>query len=139
MLVLAAAGCAKSTPAGSPTDTETSPPPPSDVASAEATWREAAIQNYTLDVTITGCMMCGEPLRYKLTVTSGKVTDQTVPSLMKDETAPTVDDLFHLIESYGPDDSKVKYNDVGVPVDIDVDAPEVSDDQAHYEVTFTRT
>ena len=36
----------------------------------------------------------------------------------------------------GPDGSTVTYNDVGVPIEMHLDAPDVANDQAHYTVTF---
>jgi hypothetical protein len=31
----------------------------------------------------------------------------------------------------------VTYNDVGVPIEVHLDAPNVADDEAHYAVKFT--
>ena len=49
----------------------------------------------------------------------------------------TVDDLFTLLDSYGVDATGVVFNDVGVPTQMHLDHPDMTDDQADYEVTFT--
>jgi hypothetical protein len=33
----------------------------------------------------------------------------------------------------------VTYNNVGVPIEMHVNAPDVADDEVHYRVTFTET
>lgn len=136
---LVISGCAKSTVAtGSSPGGSARATPPTDVASAEDAWRQAAISDYTLDVTVTGCMACAEPLKYSTTVVGGKVNDETIPAFNKPGSAPTVEDLFKWIENYGPDGSEVTYNDVGVPVEMHLDMPHVYDDQGDYRITFTQ-
>ncbi len=83
--------------------------------------------------------MCVDPLQYSVTVTDGTVTDETIPPFNKRGSAPTVDDLFKLIENYGPDGSEVNYNDAGVPIEMHLDMPQVSDDQGDYKITFAQT
>jgi hypothetical protein len=56
---------------------------------------------------------------------------------MKDRAAPTVDDLLATLGRYGPDASAVTFNDVGVPLTMRLDHPDMADDQASYQVTFT--
>lgn len=114
---------------------------PKDVATAEKVWRQAGIEDYTLDVAVDGCMACGgpEPLRYSVVVTNGEKTSETNPPGQKPGYAPTVEDLFRMIEVSGLNGSTVKYNDAGVPTEMSFDAPDVADDQAHYTITFTET
>ena len=132
-------GCTTSTTTGeSSPGGNTDASPPTDVAGAEDAWRQAAITDYTLDVTVTGCMLCGEPLRYSVTVVDGKVSDETEPAFNKPGSSPTVEELFTWIEHYGPDGSKVTYNDVGVPIEMHLDMPQVFDDQGDYQITFTQ-
>ena len=51
--------------------------------------------------------------------------------------APCVEDLFKWIEVAGPQGVKeIEYNDVGVPVEMRLDNPEMSDDQGDYRITF---
>jgi hypothetical protein len=114
---------------------------PRDLASAEQVWRQEGIENYTLDIAVDGCMVCGgpEPLRYSVVVANGEKTSETDPPGQKPGYAPTVEGLFRLIEGYGPDGTVATYNDVGVPIEMRLDMPDVEDDQAHYTVTFTET
>jgi hypothetical protein len=109
------------------------------VATDEEVWQGAGIQDYTLEVTITGCMICGEPLKYSVTVVDGKVTGQKLPPGSKGEPL-TVERLFKTIRWYerlGADvNGMVTYNEVGVPIEMKMDAPRVTDTQAHYRVTF---
>jgi hypothetical protein len=84
-------------------------------------------------------MACGgpEPFRTSTTVTNGKITDRTVPPGLKPRAAPVVEDLFKSIEFAGPDGvQEIKYNDVGVPTEMSLDNPSVSDDQSDYAITF---
>jgi hypothetical protein len=117
------------------------PKVPKDVATAERVWRQAGIENYTLDVAVDGCMACGgpEPLRYSVVVTNGEKTSETDPWGQKPGYAPTVEDLFRMIEVAGPNGSMVKYNATGVPTEMSFDLPDVADDQAHYAIRFTET
>jgi hypothetical protein len=117
------------------------PKVPNDVATAERVWRQAGIENYTLDVAVDGCMACGgpEPLRYSVVVTNGHKTSETEPPNMKPGYAPTVEDLFRMIEASGSNGSTVAYNDAGVPTEMHFDAPDLADDQAQYTITFTET
>ena len=119
----------------------TYPRVPKDVATAEKVWRQLGIENYTLDIAVDDCMACGgpEPLRYSAVVTNGEKTSETDPPGQKPGYAPTVEDLFRTLEVVGPDGATATYNDVGVPIEMHIDAPEVADDQAHYTVTFTET
>jgi hypothetical protein len=114
---------------------------PKDVATAERVWRQLGIENYTLDIAVDECMACGgpEPLSYSVVVTNGKKTTETDPPGERPGYAPTVEDLFRMIEVVGPDGSTATYNDVGVPIEMNIDAPDVADDQAQYRVTFTET
>jgi hypothetical protein len=114
---------------------------PKDVATAERVWRQAGIENYTLDVAVDGCMACGdpEPLRYSVVVRNGEKTSETDPPGEKPGYAPTVENLFRMIEASGPNGSTVTYNDAGVPTEMRFDVPDVADDQAHYTITFTET
>ncbi len=84
-------------------------------------------------------MACVVPLQYSATVVDGEVTDQTVPHGIKDD-APTVEGLFKTIrwyQSQGADvNEMVTYNEMGVPVKMDMNAPNVTDVQAHYSVNF---
>ena len=82
-------------------------------------------------------MACVTPLVLRTTVTNGQVTDVAVPPGMKDRAAPTVDDLLTTLARYGPDASAVTFNDVGVPLTMHLDHPDMTDDQASYQVTFT--
>lgn len=142
LLVLGlATGCVNSSRPGA----TSSPTAPADFASAEEAWQRAAIKDYTLDVTITGCMACADPLRYSVTVADGEVADRTVPQDLgvRHGQAPTVEDLFHTIRWYqrnGADvDRMVTYNQVGVPVEMDLNVPNMTDVQAHYSVIFAQT
>jgi hypothetical protein len=114
---------------------------PKDVATAERVWRQVGIDNYTLDIAIDECMACGGPgpLRYSAVVTNGEKTSETDPPGQKPGYAPTVEDLFRMIEASGSNGSTVTYNDAGVPTEMRFDVPDVADDQAHYTVTFTQT
>lgn len=48
-----------------------------------------------------------------------------------------VEDLFKWIEFAGPDGvQEIKYNYVGVPTEMSLDNPSVSDDQSDYAITF---
>jgi hypothetical protein len=76
------------------------------------------IENYTLDIAVDDCMACGEPLRYSVVVTNGEKTSETDPPGQKTEYAPTVEDLFRMIEASGPIGSTVTYNDAGVPTEM---------------------
>jgi hypothetical protein len=67
--------------------------------------------------------------RFHITVTPGQ----------KPGYAPTVEDLFRMIEVSGPNGSTVIYNDAGVPTEMRFDNPDVADDQANYTVTITET
>ena len=78
-------------------------------------------------------------MRYSVVVTNGEKTSETDPPGQKTEYAPTVEDLFRMIEASGPIGSTVTYNDAGVPTEMSFDLPDVADDQAHYTVTFTET
>lgn len=140
-VLLLATGCAtSSSPGGS--GTPSSSTAPTDLVSAEDAWQQAAIQNYTLDVTITGCMACGVPLKYSVTVVDGGVTDHSAPKGSNDDPM-TVEHLFKTIGWYqrmGADvDQMVTYNGVGVPVEMNMNAPNETDVQAHYSVTFAQT
>lgn len=107
--------------------------------SAKAAWDRAGIDNYTLVVTITGCMACGgpEPFRTSTTVTDGAITDRSVPPGMKPQGAPVVEDLFKAVEFAGSDGvQEITYNDVGVPLAMRLDNPDVSDDQGDFTITF---
>jgi hypothetical protein len=55
------------------------PKVPKDVATAERVWRQAGIENYTLDIAVDECMACGgpDPLRYSVVVTNGEKTSET--------------------------------------------------------------
>ncbi len=114
---------------------------PKDVATAERVWRRAGIGNYTLDIAVDGCMACGgpEPLRYSVVVTNGEKTSETDPPGEMPGYAPTIENLFRMIEASGPNGSTVTYNDAGVPTEMRFDVPDVADDQAHYTITFTET
>lgn len=112
---------------------------PKSLATAERAWGQAGIENYTLDITVDGCMACGEPFRYSVVVTNGEKTSETDPPGQKPGYAPTVDDLFRQIEANDPYVT-VTYNDVGVPIEMRfVNPPGVADGQAHYTVTFNET
>ncbi len=141
-VLLLATGCANSSP-HSGSGTPSSSTAPTDLASAEDAWQQAVVRDYTLDVTITGCMACGVPLKYSVTVVHGDVTDHRVPKGFKDDDPMTVENLFKTIRWYqrmGADvDQMVTYNDVGVPVEMNMNAPNVTDVQAHYSVTFAQT
>jgi hypothetical protein len=141
IVLLLTTGCATSSPAGG-SGNPSSSTAPTDLASAEAAWQQAAIRDYTLDVTIRGCMACGVPLQYSVTVVDGDVTDHSAPKGSNDDPM-TVEDLFKTIRWYqhmGADvDQMVTYNDVGVPVEMNMNAPNVSDVQADYSVTFAQT
>jgi hypothetical protein len=96
-------------------------PLPAGLAKAEELWRDAGIEDYTLGLRVTDCMLCGNPHRFSVTVTGGAVTERrATPSDLKDR-APTVEDLFSIIEKEGPDGTKVVYNRVGVPIRVHVD------------------
>jgi hypothetical protein len=112
---------------------------PKSLAAAEQAWREAGIESYTLDIAVDGCMACGgpEPLSYSVVVTNGEKTSETDPPAWKSGYAPTVEDLFRMLEVVGPDGSTATYNDVGVPIEMNIDAPDVADDQAQYTIKFT--
>jgi Family of unknown function (DUF6174) len=112
---------------------------PKSLATAKQAWGRAGIENYTLDIAVDGCMACGEPLRYSAVVTNGEKTSETDPPGQKPGYAPTVEDLFRMIEASGPSGSTVTYNDAGVPTEMHFDDPDVADDQAHYTVTITET
>jgi hypothetical protein len=87
-------------------------------------------------------MACGgaDPFRTSTTVTNGDITDRSVPLEMKPRGAPVVEDLFKWIDFAGPAGvQEIKYNDVGVPIEMHLDNPEVSDDQGHYRITFEET
>jgi hypothetical protein len=112
---------------------------PKDVATAERVWRQAGIENYTLDIAVDECMACGgpEPLRYSVIVTNGEETSETDPPGEKPGYAPTVENLFWQIEANEPYIT-VTYNDVGVPIEVRfVNPPHVADGQFHYMVMFT--
>jgi hypothetical protein len=113
---------------------------PRDLASAEQTWRQTGIENYTLDIAVDGCLMCGgpeEPLRFSVVVANGETTSETHPPGWQ-HGYTNVEEQFREIESDGPD-ATVTYNDVGVPIEMSLDRPEAEDDQAHYLVTFAET
>jgi len=113
--------------------------PPRNLASAEQAWQHAGIENYTLDITVDGCMTCTDPpLRYWVVVTNGVKTSEHDPFSEKPGQAPTVEDLFREIEGYGPD-AEVTYNNIGVPTEMELDRPDVADDEVQYTVTFTET
>jgi Family of unknown function (DUF6174) len=112
---------------------------PKSLAAAEQAWRQAGIENYTLDVAVDDCMACGEPLKYTVVVTNGEKTSETDPPGWKPGYAPAVEDLFRTLEVVGPEGSTATYNGVGVPIEIRVDAADVADDEARYTVTFTET
>jgi hypothetical protein len=114
---------------------------PKSLAAAELAWHQAGIENYRLDIAVDECMACGgpEPLRYSVVVTNGEKTSETDPPGQKPGFAPTVENLFRMIEVSGPNGSTVTYNDVGVPTEMRFDAPDIADDQAQYTVTFTET
>jgi hypothetical protein len=86
-------------------------------------------------------MACGgpEPLRYSAVVTNGEKTSETDPPSEKPGYAPTVEDLFRMIEASGPNGSTATYNDAGEPTEMHFDAPDAADDQAQYTITFTET
>jgi hypothetical protein len=111
---------------------------PPDVASAEARWNESGITDYTMDVTIGECF-CPGPMEYSVTVVDGQVTEHTSPSVLKHPEALTVERLFHWLSAWGPDAVEATFNGYGVPIEADVDAPNVADEQAHYVVTFEAT
>jgi hypothetical protein len=138
MLVLAI-GCAKATGSAVSPGDQTSSAPPTDLKSAEAAWRQAGITSYTMDVKVTGCMACGEPVEYSVTVVDGQVTDQTSPGDLKHPETLTVETLFRWIGAFGDDAVQATYNDVGVPIEAHVDAPDMADEQADYAVTFNQT
>jgi hypothetical protein len=114
---------------------------PKSLAAAEQAWHRAGIKNYTLDIAVDDCMACGgpEPLRYSVVVANGEKTSETDPPGWKPGYAPTVEDLFRTLEVVGPEGSRATYNGVGVPIEIQVDAPDVADDQSHYSITYTET
>jgi hypothetical protein len=114
---------------------------PKSLAAAEQAWHQAGIENYTLDITVDDCMACGgpEPLSYSVVVANSEKTSETDPPSEKRGYAPTVEDLFRMLEVVGPDGSTATYNDVGVPIEMHIDAPDVADDQAQYTITFTET
>jgi hypothetical protein len=135
-LVLLTVGCTTTDRAS---DTDVTPRPSSsatELASAEAAWQAAAIRDSRLEMTITGCFACAPGLEFSTTVTDGVVSDATVPDGMKKQVAPTVEKLFDVLESYGADATRVRYNDVGVPLKMHLDHPDMSDDEADYEVVF---
>jgi hypothetical protein len=114
---------------------------PKSLAAAEQAWHQAGIENYTLDIAVDECMACDgpEPLRYSVIVTNGEKTSETDPPGWKSGYAPTVKDLFRMIEVSGPNGSTVTYNGVGVPTEMNIDTPDVADDQAQYTITYTET
>jgi Family of unknown function (DUF6174) len=116
---------------------------PKSVAAAKHAWRQAGIENYTLDIVVDGCMGCGgpEPPRYSVVVTNGEKTSEADPPGQKPGYGPTVEDLFRMIEANGPNEfMTVTYNDVGVPTEIRVvNPPNVADGQYHETITFTET
>ena len=136
-LLLFAAACTASRETTQPVATTASASPMIDLAAAEAAWQAAAIQDYTLTVQVTGCFACGTPLTTSTTVRDGQISEATVPEGMKERAAPTVEDLFDWLESYGADASRVRYNDVGVPLRMHLDHPDVSDDEGDFTITFT--
>ncbi len=133
-LLLAACGNATSASGtGEPTG------PPTDLAGAKAAWEQAGIDSYTLVVSVTGCMACGgpEPFRTSTTVTDGEITGRDLPPGLKPRGAPCVEDLFKWIEFAGSDGvQEIEYNDVGVPIEMRLDNPEMSDDQGDYKIIF---
>ena len=135
LMALVLSGCANAT---SPSGSEETGPP-TDLESAKAAWEQAGVDSYTLVVTVTGCMLCGgpEPLRTSTTVADGAITDRSVPPWMKPQGAPVVEDLFKWVEFAGSDGvQEIKYNDVGVPIEMRLDNPESSDDQGDYKISF---
>jgi len=136
LVALLLCACANAT---SPSGTSEQTGPPTDLASAKAAWEQAGIDSYTLVVSVTGCMACGgpDPFRTSTTVTDGEITDRDPPPGLKPVGAPCVKDLFKWIEVAGPDGVKeIEYNDVGVPILMRLDNPEMSDDQGDYRITF---
>jgi uncharacterized protein DUF6174 len=108
-----------------------------DATSAEAAWNAAGITDYTMSVKITGCMACGVPLEYSVTVSDGEVTEETSPSGFKDPEPMTVELLFDWLRPMSPDNLDATYNEVGVPIEAHVSSPPgVSDMQADYHVKF---
>jgi uncharacterized protein DUF6174 len=135
-VALLLSACANAT---SPSGTSEQAGPPTDLAGAKAAWEQAGIDSYTLVVEATGCMACGgpDPFKTSTTVTDGKITDRDLPPGLRPMGAPCVEDLFKWIEVAGPQGVKeIEYNDVGVPVEMRLDNPEMSDDQGDYRITF---
>jgi hypothetical protein len=111
-----------------------------DLASAEAAWKAAGITDYTMSVKITGCMACGVPLEYSVTVSDGEITEETSPSGFNDPEPMTVELLFDWLRPMSPDNLDATYNEVGVPIEAHVSSPPgVSDMQADYHVKFEQT
>ncbi len=136
LAALLLAACAHAT---SPSGTSEQTGPPTDLAGAKAAWEQAGIDSYTLVVEVTGCMACGGPgpFRTSTTVTDGEITDRDLPPGLKPQGAPCVKDLFKWIEFAGADGvQEIEYNDVGVPIEMQLDNPEWSDDQGDYKITF---
>ena len=135
--LVALAACTRAaTSSAAPSPTESLP---AGLAKAEMRWQDAGIDDYTLGVRVTDCMLCGKPHRFLVTVTDGKVTERwATPSNLKSR-APTVEDLFSIIERDGPGGTKVVYNRVGVPIKVHVDVPQMIDEEANYWITFHQT
>ena len=112
---------------------------PAGLAKAEKRWQAAGIENYTLGLRVTDCMLCGDPHRFLVTVTDGEVSKRwATPSNLKSR-APTVEDLFSIIDQDGPNGTKVVYNRFGVPIRVHVDMPGSIDEEANYWITFHQT
>jgi hypothetical protein len=81
------------------------------VATAESVWRQAKIQNYALDIAVDEFMTCGgpEPLRYSVVVTERREDKRDGSAGRKAGYAPTVEDLFRMIEVTEPNGSSVTY------------------------------
>jgi hypothetical protein len=138
LVLVLALGCAKTTDTTVAGGDQQNAGPPTDLASAEAVWKEAGITDYTMDVTVTGCF-CPAPMNYSVTVLDGQVTEKTYPADLKHPEALTVDLLFRWVGAHGDDAVQATYNDVGVPIEAHVDAPNIADEQADYAVTFKQT
>jgi hypothetical protein len=110
---------------------------PKSLAAAEQAWRQAGIENYTLEIAVDESM--GGPARYSVVVTNGQKTSETDPPNMKPGFGPTVEDLFRMIQTSEPYVTAT-YNDVGVPTEIRVvNPPHVADGQYHETITFNET
>ena len=135
LMLLTSTACATASRSAGGTDASPTPAPtPTELDAARAAWQAADVGSYALQIK-TQCFCALQD--YRIVVSDDGSVQTKAPENYLPE---TVDDLFAVIQGGYDSDAAtvdVTYNDVGVPLELDIDQSKtMADEEIGYKVTF---